>query len=111
MKDLLVPGATANNKPSHKDKSTDVNQKKDDQLNVENAMHTEGSSIKVSISQDSLLHRSPQHKDKKGLTSSHITESSSLTEKSTTSDKKPSRKGSQLSERFHRYSSCCFHKV
>ena len=104
MRDLLVP-ATAD-KPPDKDKSNVV-QEKDERLNV-----TEGSSIKVSISQDSLLTKSPQHKqsqqtsDKKPNTAptsrSDTTEGlSSITEKNTTSEKKKSRIASRL-ERFHR---------
>lgn len=109
MKDLLVTRPTANKAPD-KDKRS-VSQK-DDQLNTENA--TEGSSIKVSISQDSLLAKSPQHKqpqqtsEKKpnaGSTLSHITESSSTSaaeKNAAKEEKKLSRKGTRSAERLHR---------
>jgi len=111
MRHLLV--SSTSTPPSDKDKSTSSN-KKDDQLDVEN---TASSGIKVSISQDSLLTRSPQHKQpqqeshkktpKSNLSpTSNITRSlPSFTEKSTTSEKKSSRsrKDSQLTERLHRY--------
>lgn len=129
MKGLLLPVATTNKKLLDEDKPVATKQNQDEELNVENA--TEGSSIKVSISQDSLLQKSPQHRDKKPSTrqaSSCITEStSSLPDKrsttsdkrsttsdkrSTTSDKKANRrKSSQLSKRFHRWLCCYFHGV
>lgn len=100
MRDLLVPSAS---KPSNKDKPTGS----DDQLEVEN---TENSSIKVSISQDSLLTRSPQHRQPQQKScekppKSNPSPTSNITRsKNTTLEKKPSRskKGSQLTERLHR---------
>ena len=109
MRDLLIPNAA--DEPPDKDKNN-VIQAKDERLNAENiTVDPEGSRIKVSISQDSLL-TSPQHQqsqrtsDKKPNTAptsrSHTTQGlSSITEKNTTSEKKKSRKSSQL-ERFHR---------
>lgn len=108
MRDLLVPDAA--DKPPDKDKPN-VIQAKDELLNAEN-ITAESSSIKVSISQDSLLTKSPQHKQSQQTSGkkpnpaptsrSHITQGlSSITEKNTTSEKKRSRKSSRL-ERFHR---------
>ena len=108
MRDLLVPDAA--DKPPDKGKPN-VIQAKDERFNAEN-ITAEGSSIKVSISQDSLLTKSPQHKqsrqtsDKKPNTApasrNHTTQGlSSITEKNTTSEKNKSRKSSQL-ERLHR---------
>ena len=110
MKDLLVPAVI--DKPSDENKpENNVVQEKDEQLNAD---VTEGSSIKVSISQDSLLTKSPQRKqpqqmsEKKPNTAaptsrSHTTEGlSSITEKYIPLEKKESRKGSRLAQRFHR---------
>ena len=102
MKDLLVPVAVT---APAKDEPPGGCQK-NDQLNIDNA--TEDSTIKVSVSQDSLLTKSPQHtSDKKpgmGSTLSHLTEkSSSFTEKNTAKQEvKLSRKGNRAVERFHR---------
>ena len=102
MKDLLVPVAVT--APAKDVPPGDC--QNNEQLNVDNA--TEGSTIKVSVSQDSLLTKSPQHtSDKKlgmGSTLSHLTEtSSSFTEKNTVKQEvKLSRKGNRAVERFHR---------
>ena len=110
MKDLLVSAPAATKPSDKKDKPDDVTQgKKDSQPNTENI--TEGSSIKVSISQDSLT-KSPQHKQlqhpsakkpQTAPTSGRTMEGlSSIKEKSMTLEKKKSRKGSRLAERFHK---------
>lgn len=99
MRGLLVP---AIDEPSNADKPVD-DKKKQEQLNADIA---EGSSsIKVSISQDNILMKSPQHKrpqqrsDKRpdaGPTSNYIIKSlSSFTEKDTS---KKSRKGNRLAK-------------
>ena len=105
MKDLLVSVA---NKTS--DEDLPVQSQKHDQLNIKNVENVaEGSSIKVSISQDSLLTKSPHHqqsqqssdmKHERGATLD-ITESSlSSTEKgSAKQEKKISSKGDRTTGR------------
>ena len=114
MKDLLV--SIANKIP---DEDLPSENQKHDQLNNENAENVRGSSIKVSISQDSLLTKSPNHQQsqqptdtklERGPTLGNITENLSPTEKnSAKGEKKPSREGNRSTEK-HRYPSFHFHQ-
>lgn len=115
MKDLLV--SVANKIP---DEDLPSENQKHDQLNNENAENVrEGSSIKVSISQDSLLTKSPNHQQsqqptdtklERGPTLGNITENLSPTEKnSAKGEKKLSRESNRSTEK-HRYPSFHFHQ-
>lgn len=115
MKDLLV--SVANKIP---EEDLPSQNQKHDQLNNENDENVrEGSSIKVSISQDSLLTKSPNHQQsqqptdtklERGPTLSNITENLSPTEKKIAEgEKKLSREGNRSTEK-HRYSSFHFHQ-
>ena len=112
MRDLLVPAATDESLDNGKPPDSIIQSpgKEDNQPNAENV--TEGSSIRVSISQDSLVTKSPQCKQPQ-LTSNdrlHTTSNSSRTteglssinEKSTILEKKKDKKGSQPAEGHHR---------
>ena len=113
MRDLLVPATTdklsGNAKPSDSVIQSRA-RKEDNWPNVENV--TDGSSIKVSISQDSLIIKSLQRKqpqqtnDNRPHTASNSSRTigglSSINEKSTTLEKKKNKKGSQPAEGLHR---------
>lgn len=112
MKDLLV---SVTNKTSDEDLPSQS--QKHDQLNTENVENVaEGSSIKVSISQDNLLTKSPHHqqsrqsgdmKPERGPTLDNITENSSTEKSSAKPEKKISSKSDRATER-HRYPHAIF---